>query len=100
MLVNTIKFPEKSSVFDPNKLIYKKLSISFSTDVNRNPSGLKILDFQLPIYDSAIHDLLFFILTSIDDPNLEENFDTYIDAYYKSFSETLEELDVPLSKFK
>lgn len=69
-------------------------------DANRKPVGLKFVDFQLIQMDSLVRDILFFLLTSVSDPDLESSMEHYFNVYFESLRMDLTRLKCPnLSQF-
>lgn len=71
----------------------------FSTDANRNVSDVKIYDFQLYFYHSFALDLVFFLFTSVQLDDLNENFDSFIQFYHSRFYKTLMDANCPLEHY-
>lgn len=70
------------------------------TDLDlKTPKTLKIIDFQLISCDSLVHDLLFFILTSIKDGCFEELMDMWLKYYHEQLVKRLDLLQCPLQAF-
>lgn len=65
---------------------------------NGNTENVKFLDFQFLNYKSPAADLLFMLLTSLSNKNIEENFDYLLEYFYKSFSEMLLKLNCEVPK--
>ena len=80
-----------------NDFWVNNLMIKF--DENGEPENVKILDYQLIVYDSGVRDLILFIFSSINDKNLGENLDNYLRVYYDSLTECLRTLKRPLTGF-
>ncbi|XP_055542208.1 uncharacterized protein LOC129727939 isoform X2 [Wyeomyia smithii] len=69
-------------------------------DADKKPLGLKFVDFQLIQSDSLVRDVLFFLLTSVSDPDLETSLDDYLEKYFYSLLSDLTKLKYPdLSQF-
>ncbi|EDV57183.2 uncharacterized protein LOC6542593 [Drosophila erecta] len=49
------------------------------------PIELKIIDFQTAQYDSVVHDIISFLLSSVDTAILEVEFEHMLEAYYEAF---------------
>ncbi|XP_070158188.1 uncharacterized protein [Polyergus mexicanus] len=71
----------------------------FKYDKTDKPINMKIVDFQLTIYDYGVHDLVFFLISSSRKEVLDEHLDDMIDLYYNSFIECLESLNVNTNIF-
>lgn len=59
----------------------------------------KLIDFQVCCYESPAHDVLFFILSSVQLPVVKEHFDDLLKYYHKNFLETMSEFVSDLSLF-
>ncbi|XP_053690679.1 uncharacterized protein LOC128739242 isoform X2 [Sabethes cyaneus] len=69
-------------------------------DAEMKPLGLKFVDFQLIQMDSLVRDVLFFLLTSVSDPDLENSLDEYFEKYFLNLLTDLTKLKCPnLSQF-
>ncbi|KAL6440756.1 hypothetical protein ACFW04_003300 [Cataglyphis niger] len=71
----------------------------FKYDKTDKPINMKIVDFQLTIYDYGVHDLIFFLISSSRKEVLDEHLDDMIDLYYNSFIKCLESLNVNTNIF-
>lgn len=71
----------------------------FKYDKTDKPINMKIVDFQLTIYDYGVHDLIFFLISSSRKEVLDEHLDDMIDLYYNSFIKCLESLSVNTNIF-
>lgn len=60
---------------------------------------IKIIDFQLCMYKSFVHDLIFFLFTSVRPTDLKENFTSFINYYYTAFIKTLAYVNCPLDDY-
>ncbi|XP_017004728.2 uncharacterized protein [Drosophila takahashii] len=49
------------------------------------PVGLKIIDFQTAQYDSVVHDIISFLLSSVDTAILEIQFEHMLEVYFEAF---------------
>ncbi|XP_055919220.1 uncharacterized protein LOC129951204 isoform X2 [Eupeodes corollae] len=54
------------------------------------PDKLKIVDFQITQYESLMHDLIFFLLTSVETSLVEDHFYVLLSCYYSEFIKCLE----------
>lgn len=63
------------------------------------PVKIKIYDFQLYFYQSFVHDLIFFLFTSVRPEDLRNNFNTFINYYHSEFVNTLKLTNCPLDDF-
>ncbi|XP_037711093.1 uncharacterized protein LOC119548080 [Drosophila subpulchrella] len=60
-------------------------NLMFLYDPAGTPIGLKIIDFQTAQYDSVVHDIISFLLSSVDTAILETHFEHMLEAYYEAF---------------
>ncbi|XP_017046189.1 uncharacterized protein LOC108091480 [Drosophila ficusphila] len=60
-------------------------NLMFSYEPSGTPNGLKIIDFQTAQYDSVVHDIISFLLSSVDTAILEIHFEHMLSAYYEAF---------------
>ncbi|XP_065075270.1 uncharacterized protein LOC135699016 [Ochlerotatus camptorhynchus] len=82
-----------------NDLWVNNMMIKYD-DVKGKPMGLKFVDFQLIQLDSLVRDILFFLLTSVSDPDLDSNMDDYFKVYFEGLRIDLARLKCPnLSQF-
>ncbi|XP_060666386.1 uncharacterized protein LOC132798520 isoform X1 [Drosophila nasuta] len=65
------------------------MNLMFRHDSFGEPTKLKIIDFQTAQYDSIIHDLISFLLTSISTNVLEDKYQQLLHVYHDSFICTL-----------
>lgn len=63
------------------------------------PNHIKIIDFQTTLKGSFVHDLIFFLFSSVPIKILNEKFDDFIEFYYKHFYDCLIQTGCPLSDF-
>ncbi|XP_066257409.1 uncharacterized protein [Euwallacea similis] len=56
---------------------------------------VKILDFQVCIYTSYARDVIFFLLTSLQDDVQRHHLDSLLRYYYEELTSTLSKIDVP-----
>lgn len=73
--------------------------LQYFLDSHGKPEQIKIVDFQIIIEESLIHDLVFFLFTSIQMDVLKEKVDVFIDYYYQHFYKCLEQMGCPLDDF-
>lgn len=71
----------------------------FKYDESGKPINMKIVDFQLTVYDYGVQDLIFFLVSSSRKEVLDEHLDDMIDLYYDSFIKCLESLGVNTNIF-
>ncbi|XP_033165496.1 uncharacterized protein LOC117144447 [Drosophila mauritiana] len=60
------------------------------------PIELKIVDFQTAQYDSVVHDIISFLLSSVDTAILEIEFEHMLEAYYEAFVRCLRRVGAKL----
>ncbi|XP_055637927.1 uncharacterized protein LOC129776362 [Toxorhynchites rutilus septentrionalis] len=70
-------------------------NIMIRYDDSGKPSGLKLVDFQLIQLDSLVRDVLFFLLTSVSDADLESDMEQYFELYFGSLRSHLIKLRCP-----
>lgn len=63
-------------------------------DSNNKPIKNKIVDLQILEYDSVVHDLIFFLFTSVANDILEQHYEDLLKTYHVSFVKTLKQLNV------
>ncbi|EAT46941.1 AAEL001899-PA [Aedes aegypti] len=81
-----------------NDLWVNNMMIKYDDD--NKPTGLKFVDFQLIQMDSLVRDILFFLLTSVSDPNLMHSIDHYFNVYFDNLRLHLARLKCPnMSQF-
>lgn len=68
-------------------------------DQNGKPIHNKIVDLQMPAYNSVVYDLLFFIFTSVMPSVLYNNVDHFFKLYYDHFINCLKEYKLDVSPF-
>ncbi|CAH0554097.1 unnamed protein product [Brassicogethes aeneus] len=64
-----------------------------------NKSECKFLDFQICRYLSLVNDLIFFLLTSVQNDVIMENFDDLIQLHYDVFINILKKFQCDTSQF-
>nr|XP_033329242.1 uncharacterized protein LOC117221964 [Megalopta genalis]XP_033329243.1 uncharacterized protein LOC117221964 [Megalopta genalis]XP_033329244.1 uncharacterized protein LOC117221964 [Megalopta genalis] len=74
-------------------------NMMFRHDARGQLLGVKIVDFQLSVYDYGIKDLIFFLVSSANREVLDHQLDHMIDYYYDSFVKSLKKLKVDTEKF-
>ncbi|XP_046617509.1 uncharacterized protein LOC124303830 isoform X1 [Neodiprion virginianus] len=78
---------------------YWSNNMLFKYAENSHPISIKIIDFQLGYYGSGAKDLIFFLLSSVQDELLNNSLEDMLDYYYKSFINSLTSLKVDTEKF-
>lgn len=68
-------------------------------DEKGSPTAIKIFDFQITHFSSLVHDLLFFLFTSVEKELLEDRFEDFIEFYFKELYECLMVNECPLEDF-
>jgi len=71
----------------------------FKYDKSGKPINMKIVDFQLSIYEYGVNDLIFFLISSSRKDVLDNHLDDMIDLYYDSFIQCLKSLNVDTDAF-
>lgn len=74
-------------------------NMMFKHDEQGEIVDMKIVDFQLNIYDYGVKDLIFFLISSANKDTLDNNLDYMLDLYYSSFIKDLKTLNIDISKF-
>ncbi|XP_011252936.1 uncharacterized protein LOC105249293 [Camponotus floridanus] len=74
-------------------------NMMFKYDESNKLINMKIVDFQLTVYNYGVHDLIFFLISSARKDVLDKHLDDMIDLYYDSFIECLESLNVNTNIF-
>uniref|UniRef100_A0A0A1WUS5 Calcium and calcium/calmodulin-dependent serine/threonine-protein kinase n=1 Tax=Zeugodacus cucurbitae TaxID=28588 RepID=A0A0A1WUS5_ZEUCU len=74
-------------------------NIMFKYDDNDQPTKLKFVDFQVAQYESFVHDIIFFLFSSVDSAVLEDNFDSFLRIYYDAFIDNLEEVKINTDEY-
>lgn len=73
------------------------ISISPFSDASDKPTRLKIIDFQTAQYDSVGHDIIAFLLSSVDTAIVEIHFEHMLEIYYEAFEASLRRVGADLS---
>lgn len=74
-------------------------NMMFKYDESDKLIDMKIVDFQLTVYDYGVNDLIFFLISSSQKEILDNHLDDMIDFYYDSFIESLKSLRVDTNAF-
>lgn len=74
-------------------------NMMFKYDESGKPINMKIVDFQLTLYDYGVNDLIFFLISSSRKEILDNHLDDMIDFYYDSFIESLKSLNIDTNAF-
>lgn len=74
-------------------------NILFKYNTERRPTSMKIVDFQFGCYNSGALDLIFFLLSSVQEKVLDNNLDDLLDMYYESFIDCLKSVKVDTDQF-
>lgn len=81
------------SDFWVNNIMFKN-----NSDTNR-VDNIKFVDFQNYQYLSPLRELIFFIMTSINNDVMDNKFDELLDLYYKNFVDFLKSLKCDAEQF-
>lgn len=71
----------------------------FKHDEQGEIIDMKIVDFQLNVYDYGVKDLIFFLISSANKDTLDNELDYMLDLYYSSFIKDLKALNIDIDKF-
>lgn len=72
----------------------------FFTDANStDPTKIKIYDFQLYYYESFVHDLIFFLFSSVRNDEMKIHFHTFISHYHLEFMKMMKFVECPLDDY-
>jgi len=63
------------------------------------PISMKFVDFQITLYASPVHDLIFFIFSSADNDVIEHHFDDLLSLYHHEFTDCLSRLGCETDPF-
>ncbi|XP_003706562.1 uncharacterized protein LOC100881796 [Megachile rotundata] len=74
-------------------------NMMFRHDQRGQLIDMKIVDFQLCVYDYGVNDLIFFLVSSANKDILDNKLDDMIDMYYFRFVEFLKTLKVDTDRF-
>ncbi|XP_031841904.1 uncharacterized protein LOC116431094 [Nomia melanderi] len=74
-------------------------NMMFRHDEHGELIDMKIVDFQLCLYDYGAKDLIFFLISSANNDILKNELDDMIDYYYTCFVKSLATLKVDTEKF-
>lgn len=74
-------------------------NMMFKYDESGKPINMKIVDFQLTVYNYGVDDLIFFLISSSRKEVLDNHLDDMIDFYYDSFIESLKSLNIDTNAF-
>ncbi|XP_053985536.1 uncharacterized protein LOC128879975 [Hylaeus volcanicus] len=74
-------------------------NMMFRHDEHGELLDMKIVDFQLCMYDYGVHDLIFFLVSSAKNELLDNKLDDMIDYYYYAFVKLLKTLGVETVQF-
>ncbi|XP_058059187.1 uncharacterized protein LOC131210020 [Anopheles bellator] len=78
-----------------NDLWVNNMMIKYDSQTGQ-PVSLKFVDFQLIDMDSLVRDVIFFIITSVNDPDLESQLDaSYLEFYFQQLVSCLTRLQFP-----
>lgn len=71
----------------------------FKYNESGKPIDMKIVDFQLTVYDYGMNDLIFFLMSSARKEVLDDHLDDMIEHYYDSFIDSIRSFDVDTKLF-
>lgn len=74
-------------------------NMMFQHDARGEITDMKIVDFQLCVYDYGVKDLIFFLMSSLKKELLDNKLNDLIDFYYSCFVRMLKTLKVDTEKF-
>lgn len=74
-------------------------NMMFRHDQQGRLIDMKIVDFQLCVYDYGVNDLIFFLVSSLKKDILDNHLNDMIDLYYFSFIKFLKTLKVDTGRF-
>lgn len=74
-------------------------NMMFKHDEQGEIVDMKIVDFQLNVYDYGVKDLIFFLISSANKDTLDNELDYMLDLYYSSFIKDLKMLNIDINKF-
>jgi len=74
-------------------------NMMFKYDESGKLINMKIVDFQLTIYNYGVDDLIFFLISSSQKEVLDNHLDDMIDFYYDSFIKSLKSLSIDTNAF-
>lgn len=74
-------------------------NMMFRYDKSSNISDMKIVDFQLCMYDYGVNDLIFFVISSAKKEIIDSDLDYMIELYYDCFIKCLRSLNMDTEKF-
>jgi len=75
-------------------------NIMIQYDENLKPCKVKLVDFQIAQYQSLAHDLIFFLLSSVEAKALEENYQNFLRYFYEWFIACLKRVEVNTEQYK
>lgn len=73
--------------------------VFFLTNNMDGPIKIKIYNSQLYFYQSFMHDLIFFLFTSVCSNDLAKDFKLFIRCYHAEFVKTLKLVNCPLDDY-
>lgn len=92
------KLTEFFFVIDRESSIFNEI-IFFYLDIEDKPLKIRIYDFQFYYYNSFVHDLMFFLCTSVCTNDLAQNFTLFLKHYQEQFLLTLKQVNCPLDEY-
>ncbi|XP_058125354.1 uncharacterized protein LOC131281570 [Anopheles ziemanni] len=77
-----------------NDLWVNNMMIKYDSATGK-PNSLKFVDFQLIQMDSLVRDVIFFVITSVNDAELESQLDGYFEHYFQHLASNMKRLQFP-----
>lgn len=68
-------------------------NMMFKSDEAGNPLDVSMIDFQGPFWASPVSDLIYFLLSSVEDSLKVKHFDDFIECYHQELKEGLMKLN-------
>lgn len=68
-------------------------------DENCQPCKVKFVDFQIAQYENCVHDIIFFLFSSVEIPVLKQYFDELLQLYYQTFIECLKSVQISTEQY-
>lgn len=82
-----------------NDMWINNILIRYDNNLSGRPSAIKLIDFQFISCDSLVHDVVFFVLTSIKDDCLDGMVDMWLSFYHEKFFKHLQVLGCPTEAY-
>lgn len=68
-------------------------------NANGTPDEIKIVDFQIPNFNSAAIDLVFFLMSSVESELVEKDLDHFLEFYFNELNWCLMANGCPMEDF-